>query len=183
MKISWLERALLVVYTLAIAVVSLVLMAIAVGVIPFARAVEYINNIRYDWDFALALFLISLVFLLASLKLLFLKRKRIILAGTLIKNTELGMIRVSINTLDTLVQKAVRGFGEVKDVRSLVVAEADGIRVRLNMQLMPDVNIPEISQAIQKKVKEYVEATAGIVVKEVYVYIDNLAALQRSRVE
>jgi len=51
------------------------------------------------------------------------------------------------------------------------------------MQLMPDVNIPEISQAIQKKVKEYVESTAGIIVKEVYVYIDNLAALQRSRVE
>ncbi|SFP91247.1 alkaline shock response membrane anchor protein AmaP [Caldicoprobacter faecalis] len=183
MKISWLERALLVVYTFVVALVSLVLMAIAVGVIPFARAVEYINNIQYDWDFRLALFIVSFVFLLTSLKLLFLKRKRTTFAGTLIKNTELGMIRVSINTLDTLVQKAVRGFGEVKDVRSLVVAEPDGVRVRLNMQLMPDVNIPEISQAIQKKVKEYVESTAGIIVKEVYVYIDNLAALQRSRVE
>ncbi len=183
MKISWLERALLVVYTFVVALVSLVLMAIAVGVIPFARAVEYINNIQYDWDFRLALFIVSFVFLLTSLKLLFLKRKRTTFAGTLIKNTELGMIRVSINTLDTLVQKAVRGFGEVKDVRSLVVAEPDGVRVRLNMQLMPDVNIPEISQTIQKKVKEYVESTAGIIVKEVYVYIDNLAALQRSRVE
>ncbi len=64
-----------------------------------------------------------------------------------------------------------------------MVAEADGIRVRLNMQLMPDSNIPDVSQAVQKKVKEYVESTAGIVVKEVYVYIANIAALQRSRVE
>ncbi|MBM7581291.1 putative alkaline shock family protein YloU [Caldicoprobacter guelmensis] len=183
MKISWGERALLVVYTLAIAVASLIMMAIAVGIVPFKGVVEYINDIQYDWDFALVLFLISLAFLAASLKLLFLRQKRIVLAGTLIKNTELGMIRVSINTLDMLVQKAVRGFSEVKDVKSLVVAEPDGVRVRLNMQLMPDVNIPEISQAVQKKVKEYVEATAGIVVKEVYVYIDNLAALQRSRVE
>ncbi len=182
MKINWFERALLIVYTFVIAMVSLVLMAVAVGVIPLARVAEYINHIQYDWGFALALFLVSLAFLLASLKFLFLKRKRIIFAGTLIKNTDLGMIRVSINTLDMLVQKAVRGFGEVKDVRSLVVAESDGIRVRLNVQLMPDANIPEISQAIQKKVKEYVEATAGIVVKEVYVYIDNIAALQRSRV-
>jgi uncharacterized alkaline shock family protein YloU len=104
-------------------------------------------------------------------------------AGTLIKNTELGMIRVSINTLDTLVQKAVRGFQEVKDVRSLVVPDPDGIRVRLNIQLMPDINIPEISQSVQNKVKEYVESTAGIIVKEVYIYIDNLTVLQRSRVE
>lgn len=183
MKINWFERTLLIVYTFVIAIASLVLMAIAVGIIPLASVVEYISGIQYDLDFALVLFLISLVFLLISLKLLFLKRKRTILAGTLIKSTELGMIRVSINTLDTLVQKAVRGFSEVKDVRSLVVAEPDGIRVRLNMQLMPDANIPEVSQAIQKKVKEYVEATAGIVVKEVYVYIDNIAALQRSRVE
>jgi len=183
MKISWFERALLIVYTFVIALVSLSLMAIAVGVIPFARVVEYISDIQYGWDFGLVLFLISLVFFVISLKLLFLRRKRATLTGTLIKNTELGMIRVSITTLDTLVQKAVRGFGEVKDVRSLVVAEADGIRVRLNMQLMPDSNIPDISQAVQKKVKEYVESTAGIVVKEVYVYIDNIAALQRSRVE
>ncbi|MFO7294507.1 MAG: alkaline shock response membrane anchor protein AmaP [Clostridia bacterium] len=183
MKINWADRILLVVYTLLIAIVSLALMAIAVGIIPFAGVVEYINGIQYNWGFAVAVFLVSLAFLLASLRLLFLRQRRTNFAGTLIKNTELGMIRVSISTLDTLVQKAVRGFSEVKDVKSLVVAEPDGIRIRLSMQLMPDVNIPEISQAIQKKVKEYVEATAGILVKEVYVYIDNLAALQRSRVE
>ena len=43
--------------------------------------------------------------------------------------------------------------------------EDDGIRVRLNIQLMPDVNIPAVSTSVQNKVKEYVESTAGILVK------------------
>lgn len=183
MKINWFDRVLLTLYTIVIAMTSLMLLIISAGIIPFERVVVYMNNIEYSWRLGLVLFVISLAFLLFSLKLLFLKQKRMTFAGTLIKNTELGMIRVSINTLDTLVQKAVRGFQEVKDVRSLVVPDPDGIRVRLNIQLMPDINIPEISQSVQNKVKEYVESTAGIIVKEVYIYIDNLTVLQRSRVE
>ena len=93
------------------------------------------------------------------------------------------MIKISVNTLVALVQKSVKGFLEIKDVKSFVMPEDDGIRVRLNIQLMPDVNIPAVSTSVQNKVKEYVESTAGILVKEVYICIDNLAVMQRLRVE
>ncbi len=183
MKISLLNRVLLTLYTIVIIIVSLFLMAVAVGIIPFNQIVNTLTNIDYGWDVAVVLAIVSLVFLLISLKLLFSGTERNKVTGTLLKHTDLGMIKVSINTLDTLTQKAVRNFQEVKDVKSLVVPEIDGIKVRLIILLMPDVNIPTITQSVQSKVKEYIESTAGILVKEVEIYVDNLAALQRSRVE
>jgi uncharacterized alkaline shock family protein YloU len=44
---------------------------------------------------------------------------------------------------------------------------------------MPDVVLQDLSVSIQKKVKEYIEGYAGILVKEVFVYIDNLTAPQQ----
>ena len=183
MSMRLLDRILLTLYTLAIIIVSLFLIIVAAGSIPLTHIKNYINSIEYGWEFAGILLVVSLIFLLISIKLLFSRNKPKAVTGTLLKNTEMGMIKISVNTLDALVQKSVRGFQEIKDVKSYVIPEDDGIRVRLNIQLMPDVNIPGISTAVQNKVKEYVESTAGILVKEVYIFIDNLAAMQRSRVE
>ncbi len=183
MKMRLFDRILLTIYSLAIIVASLFLIIVAAGIIPLANIRNYINSIEYGWDFAGILLIISLVFLLISIKLLFSRSKPKTLSGTLLRNTELGMIKISVNTLDALVQKSVKGFQEIKDVKSFVMPEDDGIRVRLNIQLMPDVNIPAVSTSVQNKVKEYVESTAGILVKEVYICIDNLAVMQRLRVE
>ena len=183
MKMRLLDRILLTIYTLAILLISLFLIIVAAGIIPLTSIKNYINGIQYGWEFAGILLIVSLCFLLISIKLLFSRNKRKTPGGTLLKNTELGMIKISVNTLDAVVQKSVRGFQEIKDVKSFIVPEEDGIRVRLNIQLMPDVNIPNVSTSVQNKVKEYVEATAGILVKEVYIYVDNLAVIQRSRVE
>ena len=73
---------------------------------------------------------------------------------------------------------------QMKMVRSVVFPEPDGgVRIRLKVTILPDVPMPELTQNIQGKVKEYVEELSGIAVKEVQVYIENLSVARQNRVE
>ena len=78
-----------------------------------------------------------------------------------------------------MTHKAVNGFNEVRDSKISILNEDDGVKIRLKVSIMPDVVLQDLSVSIQKKVKEYIEGYAGILVKEVFVYIDNLTAPQQ----
>ncbi|HZK33848.1 MAG TPA: alkaline shock response membrane anchor protein AmaP, partial [Bacillota bacterium] len=126
---------------------------------------------------------ISLLFITMSLRLLFSGLIGSKPASSLLKETDFGAIRVSVSTLDGLAQKAVRSFDDIKEVRTNILTEDDGIKVRLKVNIMPDVKMPELTQSIQTKVKSYIEEYSGILVKEVHVYIDNQVAVADNRVE
>lgn len=183
MKMSIIDRLLLSLYTLIIILISIAIIGISVAVginaIPLSEANATLKTLQLDWKFFLIATLVSILFLIVSIKLLFTGTKSKTLISTLIKHTELGMIRVSVNALEIMTQKAVRSFDQVKDVRINIVTEEDGIKVRLKVLIMPDVVLPDLSVSIQQKVKEYIEGYSGIVVKEVFIYIDNLSTPQQ----
>jgi uncharacterized alkaline shock family protein YloU len=103
--------------------------------------------------------------------------------STLLKNSELGIISVSLNTINSLTQKSVKNHQGVKDVKSLIITDEDGVRISLKLLIMPDVIIPELTENIQRNVKQYIEQHSGIFVKEVRIFIDNIFSIGKSRVE
>ncbi len=48
---------------------------------------------------------------------------------------------------------------------------------------MPEMNLPSLSEDIQRKVKKLIEENAGVSVKNVKVTVDNIYTGYRSRVE
>ena len=121
---------------------------------------------------------LSIFFLVVSINCFFGNRPKVP-SSALLKHTDLGIIRISINTLEAMTHKAVNGFNEVRDSKISILNEDDGVKIRLKVSIMPDVVLQDLSVSIQKKVKEYIEGYAGILVKEVFVYIDNLTAPQQ----
>jgi len=187
MKKNILDRFLLTIYTLTIIFGSLFTLLISfgavIGFMPISTIENYISSINLNWKIIIILGVVALIFLAVSIRLLFSGIKKVKPHSALLKNTDLGMIWVSVPTLDTLTQKAVRSFTEVKDVKSIIIPESDGIRVHIKIMVMPDVKLPELTVSIQQNVKDYVESLSGITVKEVRIYIDNLATVQKNRVE
>lgn len=189
MKISIANRLLLTIYTLVIILISLAILASSIGIAigalePASHISGFLVPAHWDWKWIIGSMVISILFLLVSIKLLFSGIKKKATNSTLLKNTELGMIRVSISTLDTMAQRAVQDFEQVKDVKTSIVTEEDGVRVHLKVLAMPDAILPELTSSIQQKVKEHIEKASGILVKEVRIYVDNLSIPhQRPRVE
>jgi len=161
----------------------LISLAAGLGFITAESIQDYILNINWDWQIMLISSIVAILFLIVSVKLLFSGVRKPMPQSALLKNTELGKIRVSHATLDTLTQKAVRSFNEVKDVKSVIIPDMENIKIQIKLLVMPDVNLPELTISIQKKVKDYVETLSGIVVNEVQIYVDNLATVQKARVE
>lgn len=176
------DRILLTIYTLFVILLSLMLLGIALSIIDYNLIGNLLSNASYNWN-ALILGAIAIVLFLASIRLLVAGYSRKKAVSTLLMNTELGVIRVSVNTLDTLTQKAVRSFQEVKEIKSVVLPDPDGIRIQLKISILPDIAMPELSKDIQQKVKEYVESLSGISVKEVQVYIESLLVAKQARVD
>ena len=188
MKTNVLNKLLQTIYTLIILLLSLavlaVCVAIGINVIHISEISAALQSLYFNWQFLLIASLISILFIITSLKLLFARPKPRVLRSTLLRHTDLGAIRVSVQTLEIMTQKVVRSFNEVKDVRVNIITEEDGIKIQLKLLIMPDVVLPDVSASIQEKVKEYIQSYSGILVKEVYIYIDNLVApQQRSKVQ
>jgi len=169
MKMSTLNRVLFFFYQFVIIVILSVLFLVSVGIWPMDRFMADIKVYGWPW-FAL----LSLVLLAISLKYFFLSIVSPKVQSTLLKHTNVGMIRISLSMLDSITQKTVRTFPEVKDVKTSVVPEADAVKIRVILFIMPEVNIPELTLAVQSRVKEQVEAVSGIAAKEVQVYVENV---------
>ncbi|HZJ58389.1 MAG TPA: alkaline shock response membrane anchor protein AmaP [Clostridia bacterium] len=188
MKISLFNRLLLTIYTLVIAIMSIAILAVFAAIGANILSSDSINSflaaIQSDWRFFLIGTLVSVFFLIVSVKLLFTGTGPKAPSSALLKHTDLGIIRISLDALEVMTHKAVNSFDEVRDSKIGILNEADGVKIRLKVSIMPDVILQDLSVSIQQKVKEYVEGYSGILVKEVFVYIDNLAVpQQRAKVQ
>ena len=169
------DKVLLVLLSILVLPVGVAAIGLGVGAFDSGVLMGFIDNIaQHNIAYMAVLVAYGAIVVIFAFKLLFIRTKESIPPFCLVKTTELGMIRVSTSTLDSLTLKAVRSFQEVKEVKSLVVPEMDQVRIRLRLLVMPGVNIPDLTQKIQLEVKSYVEEHAGIIVSEVMVLVDNL---------
>ena len=70
-----------------------------------------------------------------------------------------------------------------REVKSSVGLAENGVRIRLRLSLMPEAVIPEVSAQLQSTLKDYIETLSGINVKEILVYVEDMANLPKPRVE
>ncbi|HHU63172.1 MAG TPA: alkaline shock response membrane anchor protein AmaP [Clostridiales bacterium] len=177
------DRFLLAILALIAIIASGFMISLASGLISHERVTEFLTFNANSVSFITTSIIISIVIILISLRLLLMKKRGSLDKSTLLKNSELGMINVSLNTINSLTQKSVKTHQGVKDAKSLIISDEDGVRISLKLLVMPDVIIPELTEDIQRNVKEYVEKYSGIFVKEVRIFIDNIFSIGKSRVE
>lgn len=186
MRIKLLDRILLSIFMVLMIAISLVVLACVWGVVPVANVRATVDYFVTGFWGRVWMITGSLIVLLVSIKLLFMHEpaKRTPQAA-LIKNGELGTVSITIQALDTLVQKAVHSVPGVRDAISQITVLPQGLSILLRLSFMPDVVIPEITETIQKTVKDFVQAHAGVAILEIRISVDSTAGAlsQKSRVE
>jgi len=91
------------------------------------------------------------------------------------QKTSFGEIKISINSIKHLTLKVIKGMGEIKEARPEInILKTGGINIDLHLSVKQDVNIPELSEKIQRKLKEYLLETGGIETKEIKIHIDKI---------
>ena len=93
---------------------------------------------------------------------------------TVVNNTELGDVDITLEALQNLVRSVAFQQEEIKDIDSKLEPTETGIKITLTGKVYPSTVIPELTENLQKIIKGYIEDTTGVNVEEVRVLIENI---------
>lgn len=179
MSKAW-DRFLLGIMAIGYLVLSLFLLVTAIGwTRPFYLLENYLLYKTNPWIIGIVgamLFILSLTQVITMFRV---KPPRV----STIHETSLGIIHITLPALENLVLKAAQSVQGIKEVRAHLRSIPEGVAIQLTVQVMPDINIPRVSEDVQKMVKEYLQKTAGISVKEIRLVVNRINWETKTRVE
>ena len=177
-------RILLAVYACCSVVLSFITMVITVRQDVFDNIYDYL---RYDVlenpKAKLAIFIVSSIFFIASLIFLISGLKSNKDKKAVSKHTNIGEIKISLNTIENIALAASRKLNGIRETKAYVTRFDNKVNITIKSIVLPDINIPGLSEDIQVRVKKSVEDSTGVNVNEVKVMVENVYTGYKSRVE
>lgn len=175
------DRLILALYSLCIAILSLIVIIIPFnisGLINIRDSVNLVQSMKGNYFYSL----ISLIFLVVSLRFLLsgIMGARDKEEGSyLVMRSEYGEIVIYSHAIVGLVQNVVDSFSGIRNINTNVNLVSGQIEILMKGEVLPEINIPDITKELQIKVKEYLENTTGAKVGEIKVEINNVSAPTR----
>ncbi len=139
-----------------------------------------VRNLYADWQFGI-LFLVAFVAGAWVIYPFFSRQEET--SSTIINQTELGEVDITLEALENLVQGLVMQQEGIEEINSELQTNESGIIIYLKGKVKPNTVIPDLTDDLQKIVKSYIEDTTGVKVSEVKVLIENIYEEQKTRVE
>ncbi|HWI54386.1 MAG TPA: alkaline shock response membrane anchor protein AmaP [Desulfobacteria bacterium] len=172
--LGFLDRLLMVIYTLGIMAALFVAGLAALG---WRAPVDLLQvSLLHDRGRAIIAGLI-VFFLFLSLKFFLQALSRAAIPErALVKETEMGQISVSLDALENMCFRVANQVKGVKDVKPKVAWYPEGIKVLLKIVLTPDVSVPEVTDEIQSMVKRHISENVGINVAVVKILVEDISS-------
>lgn len=174
------DRFILTLYSLALTILSVIVMAVTIQLIPYQVALANLEAVYNVGNFRYTYFAVALIFFLISIKFLFQgfrfrdkrgKAKKDAIA----QHTEIGQVRITNQTLDSIILKAARRVRGVREAKNTVITDETGTTIVLKLAVDGETPIPKIVEEAQKNVKEQVEKIVGVEARQVDVKITEVA--------
>ncbi|PZE22052.1 alkaline shock response membrane anchor protein AmaP [Paenibacillus xerothermodurans] len=185
--IKLVDRLLLLLFSLTVLTASCILLAYALGWIPFETVGRLAHGVYYDLGTALIFISLLIVVALVSIRFLYVSvRRGRSSAPSIDQRTDFGDIRISIETVENLSLKAARRTRGVKDLKARVRVSPAGLEITIRAIVDGESSLPQLTEEMQSAVKTHIEEITGIPVAAVSVFIANIQQSSptfKSRVE
>lgn len=131
----------------------------------------WVNTFSVWWQRAVVIVVALLLIALGvhGIVLLFRRRHE---KGFIIQHSEYGDMSISMNALESMVQKCVASHQELKVNATRIQHAREGIIVDIRITLLGGVNIPLTVNALQKQIKQYITSCSGVDVHKVRVMVE-----------
>jgi len=179
MKIS--TRFLLFILALIFIGVSIILILLPFERVYFlsAKNISYlIESIKGNYIYStigLVVFLIGLLVFYNSIK-----RSKDNNINYIKKMTDLGEIKISSETIIGLVQHVSSKFSGLNNIKVTIDILEGQLYIYVKGEVNPEINITEISNTLQGKIKEHIEKCTGVNIMEIKVIITNVSTPNRN---
>ncbi len=128
------------------------------------------------------LWILLVVYVIMGLRLLWKTLRPERKKQAVVHEGSMGQVRVSLTAIEALAEKIVAAVPGIKEVKAKVVSSPQGIALHLKLSTASDINIPAVSEDIQREVKDGIYNVIGLAVSEVRVAVESFIAA-KPRVE
>lgn len=175
------DRVILTIFTLFVAVLAAIIILLAAGwLVPLEIFWTSLLDLSWRWIIGASA---GLTFIIA-VRFIYYGFHRVGADQTLVHESDLGEVRISIGAVENLVRKVARQVKGVRDVRGWVIPGGGRLNVRLRAVISPDVSVPDVSGNIQNSVRDCLKNVVGVEAGEVRVFVENISnEAHRGRVE
>lgn len=189
MKFRWIDKLLLVLVLFIIIALAALSIGVAMSLITAEHIYSVVGILTNGLiENRLILGGIGLVLLVFAFRLFIAmgKRKEAKTASqakptsALIESGDIGAASVSLQAVDSMVQRHCRANQKVKECESnIVVIENNAIAIGVKIVAANETVLPEFTKALQESLKNYIETYCGLTVRNVDVLIVSTPASQK----
>ncbi|CDF58209.1 alkaline shock response membrane anchor protein AmaP [Thermobrachium celere] len=170
------EKLFVFVYITCVMLILGFLLSVSVGIYDYNRFVNLLDK-NYNSIYTIFTIVILIIISLILLMSLFKRNK----TSYLIKYSPDGEITITFDTIKSIVYKASQQIRGLKDVKVFIKPKGEKVCVLIRGTILPELNVPQTVNELQKLVKEKIETYIEIPVEEVKVVVEDLAAATRLR--
>jgi uncharacterized alkaline shock family protein YloU len=174
------DRFLLAVYTLFVTVIAGLFSAVMLGwpaPLFLLRDVFYPGRPEVFWPLMAVLILAGIRLFWASMSKPQKKLQHVVLS-----ENAMGQVNVAVSAVEELVNKVTGRIHGVKEVSSQMLSSPEGVGIKIQASVSPEINVPNVSSEIQNAVREKTSEIFGLAVNNVAVHIESIA-VKKQRVE
>ena len=173
---KYLDRLINFIFSLAILLVSIVVIMISAGFIGYESVDAWIKTTLFSTANNTVTCIVSIIVFLAALKTtIFLSRTNGKKKSAILVDTNHGKVQIAQETIENTAKGVAKKYEEIKDVQVRMLKEKRGINVYMALMVMPNTNVIELSASVQDAVKEAIEDTTGVKVNNVDIKIKNIS--------
>ncbi|MED1724082.1 alkaline shock response membrane anchor protein AmaP [Brevibacillus parabrevis] len=187
MHVNLFDRFILTIYSFALIVLSCIAIAATSGLVPSEFFQPYVDQMLAGTN--ITYLIVAIIFLIVSLRFFFssFRSSKPKVDRGIRQRSDLGEVNITIQTIQTIAERAARRVKGVRDMKTTVKALESGNIITLRVSVDGETPLPELTQKLQADVKEQVEGIAGVVISEVAVVVTEVAQQEnyaaRKRVE
>ena len=184
-----LDKLISFIFSIVMLVLSIILILVGVGVVEPQMIIGMLNEHIFVKEMIHsnvfnALTITGIVLFLASLKTtIFLSLFRIKDKSPILVKTQNGEVEIAQETIISTVKNVGFSFDNIKDVQAKMIKKGRGVIIYAVVLVYANSNIREITEEMQKQVKEVMKATTGVNVIEVNIKVKNIYQKQRKNEE
>jgi len=178
-------RILLAIYAFFLTIASMFAMLVTIRRDILSDAYTYLyNDVLNNRNPSIVMFIIASIFFCLSLTFLLSGFKPEGDKKAITKFNKNGDIRITLNSIENIALATSRKMSGIRDSKAYVTKVGENVSITVKAIVLPEINIPLLSEDMQIKVKSAVEDCTGVQVDSVKILIESIfTGYKSSRVE
>lgn len=172
----FLDKLISFIFNVFVIVVAVSILLVLTGFVNYPVIDGILKDYVFNDDYKLIVLSSTILVILAGLKTtVFSSALSNTAQKSIMVDTPHGKIQINQDTIESVAKNIIKDYDSIKDVQTRMTKAKNGINMYMMLSVYQNTNIKDVVTRVQNEVKEQIEATTSVIVRNVDVKVKNVA--------